>query len=226
MQLAITDPTGPLTMTSREIAELTGKRHDHVVRDIEKMLEDLGETSPQIWGDLNDAYGRPQRVAFLPKRECLILVTGYSLPLRAKIIDRWQELEAQAADPMLALSDPATMRKLLLGYTEHVLKLEGKVAELAPKAVALDGTSKCIRAATRRSRMQQNAAKRSKTQRPAAAWAWPHPSAVAHTSTGAAVLKSTHHAACAITAMPTTDDVEENDHRSRNTNHCQLRRSR
>ena len=90
-------------MTSREIADLTGKRHDHVLRDIEKMLADLGETSPQIWGDLNDAYWRPQRVAFLPKRESLILVSGYSVVMRAKIIDRWQELEEQARNPIAAL---------------------------------------------------------------------------------------------------------------------------
>ena len=94
-------------MSSREIAELTGKRHDHVLRDTEKMLADLGETSPQIWGDLNDAYGRPQRVAFLPKRETLILVSGYSVAMRAKIIDRWQELESRAAPaPVLNLRDP------------------------------------------------------------------------------------------------------------------------
>ena len=29
------------TMTSVEIAEMTGKRHDHVLRDIEKLLADV-----------------------------------------------------------------------------------------------------------------------------------------------------------------------------------------
>ena len=43
-----------------------------------------------------------------------------------------------ASDPMAALSDPATMRSLLLGYTEKVIALEGRVSELQPKAVALD----------------------------------------------------------------------------------------
>lgn len=89
-----------LRMSSREIADLTDKRHDHVMRDIENMLATLGDTSPQFWGDLPDSYNRPQRVAFLPKRETLILVSGYSIALRAKIIDRWQELEAAAARPL------------------------------------------------------------------------------------------------------------------------------
>lgn len=30
-----------MTMTSREIAELTGKRHDNVMSDIRKMLTEL-----------------------------------------------------------------------------------------------------------------------------------------------------------------------------------------
>lgn len=83
------------TMSSREIAELTGKRHDHIMADIRKMLNDLGQTSPEFSGDLPDAYGRRQPIFNLPKRETLILVSGYNVGMRAKIIDRWQELEAQ-----------------------------------------------------------------------------------------------------------------------------------
>lgn len=88
-----------VTMSSREIAELTGKHHKHVLDDIRKMLEELGQTSAGFSADLPDAYGRLQPAYNLPKRETLILVSGYSTELRARIIDRWQELEAKAAQP-------------------------------------------------------------------------------------------------------------------------------
>lgn len=129
------------TMSSREIADLTGKRHDHVMRDIRDMLTQLHgeEALPRFGGGYLDA-NRQERPCFnLPKRETLILVSGYNLAVRAKIIDRWQELEArERPDPMVALNDPATMRGLLLSYSEKVLELEQANAELTPKAEALD----------------------------------------------------------------------------------------
>lgn len=88
-----------VTMSSREIAELTGKQHKHVLDDIRKMLEELGQTSADFSADLPDAYGRLQPAYNLPKRETLILVSGYSTELRARIIDRWQELEAKVVHP-------------------------------------------------------------------------------------------------------------------------------
>ncbi|MDE2465753.1 MAG: Rha family transcriptional regulator [Alphaproteobacteria bacterium] len=84
-------------MSSREIAELTGKRHDHVMADIRKMLKSLGLHSPEFSGQYRDATGRYLPCFNLPKRETLILVSGYSVELRARIIDRWQELEARQA---------------------------------------------------------------------------------------------------------------------------------
>ena len=104
MNIQIFD-TNKLTMSSLEIAELTGKRHDHVMADIRKMLGDLELQYPDFSGHYKDGRGRTQDCFNLPKRESLILVSGYSAVLRARIIDRWQELENQQvnkATPQIA----------------------------------------------------------------------------------------------------------------------------
>ena len=84
-------------MSSLEIAERTGKVHRNVLADIRKMLTDLGLSSAEFSAQYQDSTGRTLPCFHLPKRESLILVSGYSVPLRAAIVDRWQELEAQQA---------------------------------------------------------------------------------------------------------------------------------
>lgn len=67
-----------LAMSSREIAELTDKRHDHVMRDIRAMLVELhGEGGLPKFGDThtNPQNGQTYPVFMLPKRETLILVS-------------------------------------------------------------------------------------------------------------------------------------------------------
>lgn len=149
--VAILGATGPLTMTSREIAELTGKEHKNVLADIRKMLDDLGDTSADFSADLPDSYGRPQAGFRLPKRETLILVSGYSVAMRAKIIDRWQELEAQPR----AL-DPANLSKLEIlqmaiqseqereRLVGEKAKVDAALAVAAPKAAALDRIAEVV----------------------------------------------------------------------------------
>ncbi|MCF3934312.1 Rha family transcriptional regulator [Acuticoccus sp. M5D2P5] len=97
--MAVADPIkSSVTMSSLEIAEQTGKRHDNVMRDIRSILVELhGEADALTFeGIYLDAYGREKPCYQLPERELMILLTGYSIPLRAKVIDRWKELEEAA----------------------------------------------------------------------------------------------------------------------------------
>ena len=126
------------TMSSVEIAELTGKEHRNVMADIRKVLNELELNAADFSASQTYGNNNTRQVFNLPKRECTILVSGYNIKMRAAIIDRWQELEQKQPDPMLALNDPAIMRGLLLNYSEKVLELEQANAEMAPKVEALD----------------------------------------------------------------------------------------
>ena len=86
------------TMSTLDIAKLTGKRHDHVMRDTQKMMEQLNIHAPQFWGSYKTKQGNEYGLFNLPKRETLILVSGYSVELRAKIIDRWEFLERKLSE--------------------------------------------------------------------------------------------------------------------------------
>lgn len=122
------------TMSSREIAELCEKRHDHVMRDIRVMLVELhGERGlPRFGASYLNAQNKPQPCFNLPKRETLILVSGYNLTMRARIIDRWQELEAGA--PAFTLpKDFASALRALADESEKSATLEAKVQADAPK---------------------------------------------------------------------------------------------
>ncbi len=73
----------------------------------------------------------------LTKRETLILVSGYNLAMRARIIDRWQELEAKATQPSIPQSLPEALR-LAADLAEKKAQAEAALAIAAPKAEALD----------------------------------------------------------------------------------------
>lgn len=130
--------SGPITMSSREIAELTGKRHPDVKRDIEKMLNDLGEDVSKFAHIYLDSMNREQTEFRLDRDLTENLLLGYSAPLRRKVLARLRELEGIIADPSRLLNDPAAMRGLLLTYTEKVIALESRVEEMQEDVDALD----------------------------------------------------------------------------------------
>ena len=128
-----------LTMNSLEISELTGKRHDHVMRDIITMLTALhGDKGVPSFKDtyIHNQNGQRYPLFNLPKRETLILVSGYSVIVRAKIIDRWQELESQQK-PLI----PQTYSAALLEAGRLALENEQQAEQLriaAPKVEFVD----------------------------------------------------------------------------------------
>lgn len=131
--------SGPLTMSSREIAELCEKEHAHVMRDIRVMLDGLGEGQSKFGSTYLDAQGKERACYLLPKRETLILVSGYSVALRSRIIDRWQQLEAEAATG--GFNIPKTLPealRLAAEQAEKVLALESKVRADQPKVEFYD----------------------------------------------------------------------------------------
>lgn len=132
------------TMTSREIADLTGKRHDNVMRDIREMLTALhGEGGVLRFEDTptNPQNGQTYAVFLLPKRETLILVSGYSVELRSRIIDRWQELEAKAANPGLNLSRMDILKMAMDSESGRIVA-EAKLALAAPMVQGFERIAK------------------------------------------------------------------------------------
>jgi phage regulator Rha-like protein len=94
------------TMSSREIAELAAARHNDVVASIERLfdkglLRSSRNTRQEATG------GRPIEVYDLIERDVYLIISGYSDEARAKIIDRWQELEAKQGLQLPNFSDPA-----------------------------------------------------------------------------------------------------------------------
>ena len=69
------------TMSSRVIADLTEKRHDHVKRDVENMLGQLGLDIPKFGGIYFDAQNRQQTEYLLDEELTMTLVTGYNINL-------------------------------------------------------------------------------------------------------------------------------------------------
>ncbi|BCK65242.1 hypothetical protein KAM338_45830 [Aeromonas caviae] len=125
--------TNQITMTSRQIAELTGKRHDNVMRDIRVMLDGLGLLNFEA-GSYLDANGQKRPEYRLDKDLVMALITGYDVKLRLSVVKRLRELE-EAATPSLASMTP--MEFIEYQY-QRLKQLEAENKLMAPKAEAHD----------------------------------------------------------------------------------------
>ena len=119
------------TMSSLEIAKLTGKRHKNVLRDIRNMLEKLKLDESSFRCSYLDSTGRTLPCFNIPRIECDILISGYSILYRAKIINRWHELENVNKPKPMSLRESYLALAKAEEEKEHLaLALENKTIQL------------------------------------------------------------------------------------------------
>ncbi|QKV65298.1 phage antirepressor KilAC domain-containing protein [Pseudomonas sp. 43A] len=143
VEVTVLQAAGP-TMSSNEIAQLTGKRHDNVARDIRAMLEGLNLPALNFEGSYKDQNNQDRTCFYLNRDLTETLILGYSIPLRHAVVVRLRELEAQVAKPVVPtlpdFSNPAEAARAWASEFEgralalEVLKVkEAKITEDAPK---------------------------------------------------------------------------------------------
>ena len=107
-------------MTSLEIAELTGKQHKNLMRDIRNMepawekVQGLKfELSSRIY-NLPNGGTKVVPCYMLTKTECLYIATKFNDEARAKLVLRWQQLELAEQERRQQLCLPSPRKILAL----------------------------------------------------------------------------------------------------------------
>jgi len=138
---ALVNFNSQLTMSSREIAELTGKQHKDVLSDCRKMFDALNLRSADFSADYKDAMNRTQSEYLLNQDLTMTLVMGYSTELRYKVSVRWRELEGSAKPAI-----PQTYAAALLEAGRLALENENQAEQLRLAAPKVEFVNKFIQA--------------------------------------------------------------------------------
>ncbi|WP_202802773.1 Rha family transcriptional regulator [Halomonas smyrnensis] len=104
-------------MSSREIAEVVEKRHDNVKRAIEMLAVHGTVTFTQT--EEKSSGGRPGTAFHVNQRDSYVIVAQLSPEFTARLVDRWQELEKQAAQPQVPQSFAEALRLVWTAKARH-----------------------------------------------------------------------------------------------------------
>jgi phage regulator Rha-like protein len=132
---------GELSMNSKEIAELVESRHDKVKQSIERLVNKGVISQPPMGDGEKAANGVVEQIYIFSgeqgKRDSIVVVAQLSPEFTARLVDRWQELEASHAQPrpLIAHERAEIILKAELGIA-GLLNVPKHIAEVeAVKAV-------------------------------------------------------------------------------------------
>ena len=130
------------TMSSLQIAEITGKRHDAILRDIRHLITKGVNAHNFVEVEYTDKKGEKRPCFELTKKGCLILASGYDAKLRERIIDRWEELESEKQKECFqipksfseALQLAADQARQIEEQQKAIEQKDARISKLQPKA--------------------------------------------------------------------------------------------
>ena len=117
-----------IQMTSLELAELTSKEHNHLMRDIRSEIEMLGvEIGQSIFGQTSytDSQGRTQPCYSFGKKGAMQLALKYDAHTRFRVIERIEELEK----PQIQIDS-----NFMFQIATQLLEKENQIVLMKPKA--------------------------------------------------------------------------------------------
>ncbi len=144
------------TMTSLEIAEVTGMRHADVMRSIRNMEKAWLKVSGRIFALSSYKQAQPNGgykdvpCFILNRTECLYIATKFNDEARAKLVLRWEELgkkeqyqvpQSFAEALMLAAKQQEKIEQQQLALeskNEEIIQLSATITEMQPKVSYVD----------------------------------------------------------------------------------------
>ncbi|WP_313448230.1 phage regulatory protein/antirepressor Ant [Sphingobacterium sp.] len=123
MEIVNTNKNGH-TVSSREIASYAGKQHSHVMEAIRKMEKSWAEVNQSSFRlvEYVDGKGQKRPEYLLTKKESLYIATKFNDVARAKLINRWEELEQQVQTNQFQI--PTTLSGALLLASQQAEQIE------------------------------------------------------------------------------------------------------
>ncbi|VYU78212.1 phage-associated protein [Metakosakonia massiliensis] len=123
------------TISSREIAKLTGIAHSEVKRMV-KSLETTQRLSQPVMTNLYEREGEMRQEFLLNKRDSLLTVARVSPGFTAELLDRWSERERSISLP--DFTNPAAAAHAWAEQYEKRQRAEEQLAITLPKAEFFD----------------------------------------------------------------------------------------
>lgn len=134
-QLQVINKNGRLIVDSRDVAEMIGKNHADLLRDIRRYMEVLGKSNFALADFFietyyNDAQGKPRLHFFLTRKGCDMVankMTGEKGVLfTATYVTKFEEMEKQITHP----EQPKTQAELIAMMAQLNVEQEKRLAQV------------------------------------------------------------------------------------------------